>query len=986
MRGLGSRRFGGVSHADLQEEEPSQSSSTSESTHDQDAEEENRCFGTFQGTIVGLRYYTGTVNRGEMVALVRQPQNPYDRNAVMVANVYGSQVGHIKKELAAALAFIMDRNLARVEGVVPYGKTNSFTMTVTLTFWGREENQEAVHSQMKNHGYKLNAVKGSSSAASWDRYGGAGSSSEICPVILTQEELKNAFDKLFDDLLEDRTREMEAAEAVRTPLLLHQKQALYWMTSRENSSDLPPFWEQRSGLYFNVLTNFGARESPESVLGGILADDMGLGKTLTTIALILSNFHNGKPLPVKYEGGASESRPSTSSTAHPAQKGASRRKEDSPKPLQTLKRSHKEYVQTAALEEEDDDVVIVSETHADQRPTASQPKRQTVKLHDVDFGSALDSSGSSLDSSRSASAKSRMKKGSGQTVKLHDVDFGSALDSSGSSLDSSKSASTKSQVKKGSGTSKKSPRPTLIICPLSVLTNWMDQFEQHLREDVQLNLYLFYGPDRCRQASFLSEQDVVLTTYNVLTSEYGKNSVLQKVLWLRVVLDEGHIIRNPDALQSKAVLSLNAERRWILSGTPIQNSVKDVWMLMCFLRLKPFAVREWWMRVIQRPVMMGNKEGLKNLQALLKVLTMRRTKLSKANGRPILQLPEKKVFLQKVVLSKEERERYELEKAEGRRIISRYMADGTVLRNYADVLAILVRLRLLCCHCDLVGKLTETAGTADSSSPAELRERLISKIRLVLSSGVDEECAVCLDSLRQPVITHCAHVFCKPCICEVIQSQQLAAKCPLCRANIKSTELLEYPGDEEDSRPTDRKDQWRSSSKVEALMTVLLKLRSEDPTIKSLVVSQFTKFLNILEVPLRESKFSFTRLDGTMNQKARARAVSELQDPSPGSPTVMLLSLKAGGVGLNLTGASRVFLMEPAWNPAVEEQCIDRCHRLGQTRDVVVTKFVVKDSVEESMLKIQKRKQELVQKLLGAKSTEDRKQERIQEIRTLMDI
>uniref|UniRef100_A0A8B9JZI1 Helicase-like transcription factor n=1 Tax=Astyanax mexicanus TaxID=7994 RepID=A0A8B9JZI1_ASTMX len=846
MRGLGSRRFGGVSHADLQEEEPSQSSSTSESTHDQDAEEENRCFGTFQGTIVGLRYYTGTVNRGEMVALVRQPQNPYDRNAVMVANVYGSQVGHIKKELAAALAFIMDRNLARVEGVVPYGKTNSFTMTVTLTFWGREENQEAVHSQMKNHGYKLNA-------------------------------LKNAFDKLFDDLLEDRTREMEAAEAVRTPLLLHQKQALYWMTSRENSSDLPPFWEQRSGLYFNVLTNFGARESPESVLGGILADDMGLGKTLTTIALILSNFHNGKPLPVKYV---------------------------------------RAVVKIS---------VVIFLTFIGPMPQTYSPCSGFICVY------------------------------------LCVCVF-------------------------ITGTSKKSPRPTLIICPLSVLTNWMDQFEQHLREDVQLNLYLFYGPDRCRQASFLSEQDVVLTTYNVLTSEYGKNSVLQKVLWLRVVLDEGHIIRNPDALQSKAVLSLNAERRWILSGTPIQNSVKDVWMLMCFLRLKPFAVREWWMRVIQRPVMMGNKEGLKNLQALLKVLTMRRTKLSKANGRPILQLPEKKVFLQKVVLSKEERERYELEKAEGRRIISRYMADGTVLRNYADVLAILVRLRLLCCHCDLVGKLTETAGTADSSSPAELRERLISKIRLVLSSGVDEECAVCLDSLRQPVITHCAHVFCKPCICEVIQSQQLAAKCPLCRANIKSTELLEYPGDEEDSRPTDRKDQWRSSSKVEALMTVLLKLRSEDPTIKSLVVSQFTKFLNILEVPLRESKFSFTRLDGTMNQKARARAVSELQDPSPGSPTVMLLSLKAGGVGLNLTGASRVFLMEPAWNPAVEEQCIDRCHRLGQTRDVVVTKFVVKDSVEESMLKIQKRKQELVQKLLGAKSTEDRKQERIQEIRTLMDI
>ncbi|XP_072547300.1 helicase-like transcription factor [Salminus brasiliensis] len=925
MQGAGvSRRFGGVSVLDLHEEaELSQSSSS----HDQDLEE-NQLIGSIQGTIVGLRYYTGTVNRGEMVSLVRQPENPYDRNAVMVANVYGSQVGHIKKELAAAMAFIMDRSLARVEGVVPYGMTNKYTMPVNLTFWAKEENREAIHSQMKRHGYKLgSSVKGSSSAPSRDRYGFAGSSSEICSVPLTQEQLKNAFDKLFEDLLEDRTREMEAAEAVRTPLLPHQKQALYWMSSRENSTDLPPFWEQKSGLYLNVLTNFAVKERPESVLGGILADDMGLGKTLTTIALILSNFHSGKPLPLEKSQASSGASGSKGAHQNPAQPS-------------TLKRPHEEssHAAVAAAAAED---VFVSERCAEQRPTASQHKRRAVVLHDVDFGSVLDSV-------RSASSKSRKKKGSGAAEQL--------------------------------------TRPTLIICPLSVLSNWMGQFEQHLREDVHLNLYLFHGPDRRRQTSFLSKQDVVLTTYNVLASEFGNSSVLHKVAWLRVVLDEGHIIRNPDAQQSKAVLKLNAERRWILSGTPVQNSLKDVWMLLCFLRLKPFAVREWWTRVIQRPVMMGDRDGLKNLQALVKALTLRRTKSSRVNGRTLLQLPEKKVFLQQVELSQEEREMYEQEKADGRRIISRYVADGTVLTNYADVLAILVRLRLLCCHCDLGGKHTGTAGAADSSSPAELRERLISKIRLVLSSGSDEECAVCLDSLRQPIITRCAHVFCKPCICEVIHSQQDRARCPLCRANVKSTELVEYPGEELDTGPTDGKDKWRSSSKVEALMRNLLKLRSEDPTIKSLVVSQFTKFLNVLEEPLRESGFSFTRLDGSMSQKARVRAVSELQDPSPGSPTVMLLSLKAGGVGLNLTGASRVFLMEPAWNPATEDQCVDRCHRLGQTRDVVITKFVVKDSVEESMVRIQRRKQELVQKVLGVNSAEERKQERIKEIRSLMDV
>lgn len=88
-------------------------------------------------------------------------------------------------------------------------------------------------------------------------------------------------------------------QSVGTPLLPHQKQALSWMCARENKSGLPPFWEKRGELYYNTLTCFSAKEIPERVRGGILADDMGLGKTLTTIALILTNFHNGKPLPVE---------------------------------------------------------------------------------------------------------------------------------------------------------------------------------------------------------------------------------------------------------------------------------------------------------------------------------------------------------------------------------------------------------------------------------------------------------------------------------------------------------------------------------------------------------------------------------------------------------------------------------------------------------------------------------------------------------------
>uniref|UniRef100_A0A8C1DLZ0 Helicase like transcription factor n=1 Tax=Cyprinus carpio carpio TaxID=630221 RepID=A0A8C1DLZ0_CYPCA len=825
----------------------------------QDLPEENVQIGSIQGTVVGLRYYTGTVNRGEMVSLVREPQNPYDRNAVMVANVYGRQVGHIKKELAAPMAYIMDNNLARVEGVVPYGETNKFSMPVNLTFWSKEENRDAVHNQMRRHGFKLGTeFKGS---------------------LICLFALKNAFDKLFDDLMEDKTREMEPAEAVCTALLPHQKQALSWMTSRENSNDLPPFWEEKSGLYFNVLTNFAVKERPEKVLGGILADDMGLGKTLTTIALIVSNFHNGKPLPLEQN-----------ILSVPA------------------------------------NILVLSFPGV-------------VLLDDVDFAAALECS-----SSQVGPAKKSAKKGSGHFIK-----------------------------KKNSNTH----------CSRSYFISIQDQFEQHIRADVTLKVYLYYGAERKRSVKLLSEQDVVLTTYNVLSSDFGNkaNSPLHKVNWLRVVLDEGHVVRNPNALQSKAVLELQSERRWILSGTPIQNSLKDLYMLMSFLKLKPFDVKEWWSRIIQRPVTMGDRVGLKNLQVLVKGITLRRTKNSKVAGRMLVQLPERRVFVQHVTLSEEEREEYEQVRKEGRKIIGSYFEEGTIMTNYADVLAILVRLRQYCCHPGLVAKYT---GADDPGTPNELREHLINKITLVLNSGSDEECAICLDSLRQPVITYCAHVYCRPCICEVIRSEK-QARCPLCRAQIKTRELVEYPGEEMQAGAATGEN-WRSSSKVDALMSNLLKLRQEDPTVKSLVVSQFTRFMDLIEVPLREYGFSFTRLDGTMAQKTRAKAIQDFQDSSPGNPTIMLLSLKAGGVGINLTAASHVFMMDPAWNPAAEDQCVDRCHRLGQSRDVVITKFIVKDSVEENMVKIQKKKQELVEKAFGVKKPMDLKQARMEEIRALMEI
>ncbi|XP_008941944.1 PREDICTED: helicase-like transcription factor, partial [Merops nubicus] len=764
-------------------------------------------YGTLRGSVVGLRYYTGIVNNNEMVALQREPNNPYDKNAVKVNNVNGDQVGHIKKELAAALAGIMDNKLALIEGVVPYGAKNTFTMPLQMSFWGREENKEVVLDQLKSHGFKLAPPpKGSECGfgSQWisERAGPSYSAPVHAAVQLTAEQLKSEFDKLFDDLREDdKTCEMEGAEAVGTLLLPHQKQALAWMVSRENSNDLPPFWEERSNFYYNILTNFAEKKRPENVLGGILADDMGLGKTLTTIALILTNFQDGKPLPV-------------------------------------------EKITSDKFYEEDTEFA----------PSSTCLKRKTKRKGTISV----------------------------QSVQTKDSNGG--------------------------------PRATLIVCPLSVLSNWIDQFEEHIHQDFHVNIYVHYGSDRSKDPSVLSEQDIVLTTYNILAADYGirSDSPLHKVKWLRIVLDEGHTIRNPNAQQTKAALNLEGHRRWVLTGTPIQNSVKDLWALISFLKLKPFTDRDWWHRTIQRPVTMGAPGGLGRLQSLIRSITLRRTKTSKFKGKPILELPERKVLIQYVTLTEEERQIYQSVKKEGKAAISRFFSEGTVLAHYADILCVLLRLRQLCCHPHLCQN-ASSSFSAGNKTTEELHETLVSKMRLILSSGSDEECAVCLESLTLPMITRCAHVFCKPCIFEVIRSEQPNAKCPLCRNELQPEHLVECRLEEEiDSSNGKRSDQtWISSSKVNALMHALIELRRDNPTAKCLVVSQFTTFLSLIENPLRESGFAFARLDGSMTQKRRVKAIQCFQSRQAGSPTVMLLSLKAGGVGLNLTAASRVFLMDP---------------------------------------------------------------------------
>ena len=184
-------------------------------------------------------------------------------------------------------------------------------------------------------------------------------------------------------------------------------------------------------------------------------------------------------------------------------------------------------------------------------------------------------------------------------------------------------------------------------------------------------------------------------------------------------------------------------------------------------------------------------------------------------------------------------------------------------------------------------------------------------------------------------------------------------RCFNCREPINQRDVFEVvrhddAGDASSARVSLRRVNGASSAKISSLVSHLRRLRREDPQTKSVVFSQFTSFLDLIEPALERDGIAFLRFDGSMAQKARAAVLAEFAARERG--VVLLLSLRAGGVGLNLTQARRVFMMDPWWSFAVEAQAIDRVHRMGQDREVVVHRFIVRESVEERMLRIQERK------------------------------
>ena len=475
-------------------------------------------------------------------------------------------------------------------------------------------------------------------------------------------------------------------------------------------------------------------------------------------------------------------------------------------------------------------------------------------------------------------------------------------------------------------------------------------------------------------------------------------------------MDEGHFIKNHRSKTAKAAKNLDTKRKWVVSGTPIQNNLTELWSLLYWLGEPNYGEESYakFKRDIEHPIKVGSTRGVLRLQMLIEAICLRRTKNDKINDKPLVALPNKTVTVKELDFSEEERLVYDAFLANAQTIIQRYMRKGlnALLKNYAHVFAIMMRLRQLCCHRDLLPmqwhnidineiiemvaaeaarEANEEANEDDDQRAKELAEQLRDMIR----DGMSDECSICLCEFDRPVITPCAHVYCRPCIVQHIETApRPPAMCPLCRGPLLVKNLLEAAKDDDCEDGKDSFDDIVisvSSTKVNATLKELEILRHTKPREKTIIVSQFTSLLSIMQPLLEEQNYKWTRLDGTMSSRHRMSVIADFQSTAEDSPTVMLLSLRAGGVGLNLNVANHLILLDPAWNPSTEEQCFDRCHRLGQTRDVEIIRFIMKDSIENKMLDIQEKKKHLIS---GAfRQTEaQRRQQRIRDIRDIFGL
>lgn len=559
---------------------------------------------------------------------------------------------------------------------------------------------------------------------------------------------------------------------------------------------------------------------------------------------------------------------------------------------------------------------------------------------------------------------------------------------------------------------------TLVVAPMSLLWQWEQECD---RVGVSAYVYHEKGADIDLDELFKSyNPNVLITSYHTLVSHYAQiDKTMGHVIsessshdrpkiftkhFHRIVLDEAHVIKNRNTVSAKACCLLRATNKWALTGTPIHNRLEDLFSILKFLGAAPWNDFIYWRNFITVPFQEGKiVSALMTVQCILEPIVLRRTKnMKQADGSPLVVLPKKTINIERVSLTDQERIIYTYVLARAQTSLQKSEASEAVGRNYLNILTQILRLRQTCCDPALILRPDSEIPTDEQLQIEENESQLKSMIRryeedLAQTSAGEysseiiaqleehqktpPECPICAEEVvdKKLAITKCLHMGCVDCLADNVRFQESKKQTPvccICRQPAALKDIFEVDRTSgEGIRLRKLSDRPRSSK----LVALVAKLKELPKGAKSVVFSQFTSYLDIIQTELRRQKIQAFRFDGTLSRQQRTDVLRAF-GLSEGS--VLLISLKTGGVGLNLVTANYAFIMDPWWTFAQEAQAIDRIHRMGQTKDVFVTRFIVENSVEEKMLQIQQQKMVLAGTL--GMSEQEQKAQRIENIKTLL--
>jgi len=395
-------------------------------------------------------------------------------------------------------------------------------------------------------------------------------------------------------------------------------------------------------------------------------------------------------------------------------------------------------------------------------------------------------------------------------------------------------------------------RPSLIVCPTSVVPNWT---MEAARFAPSLKLLTLHGPTRKEKFDEIGRHDLVISTYPLLTRDH---QVLTEHEWHVVVLDEAQMIKNPNAATTRQALRLRARQRLALSGTPLQNHLGELWSLFDFLAPGFLGSARSFRTRFRTPIEKhGDAARGEMLTKRVRPFLLRRTKEEVA-----LDLPPKTLITESVEMEGPQHAIYEGVRLSMHARVRQAIAEKGIARSGIIILDALLKLRQACCD------------------PRLLKLKAVERTRA-------------------------------------------------------------------------------GSAKLERLMELLTVLLAEGRRV--LLFSQFTSMLALIEERLAAAELPYVTLTGDTTD--RATPVRRFQ---AGEVPLFLISLKAGGVGLNLTAADTVIHYDPWWNPAVEDQATDRAHRIGQDKKVFVHRLVTLGTIEEKMEVLKEKKRAIVASVLEA--------------------